>query len=181
MARSRLCKKPIVFNPAEVSYSEPTLLVKGKHGELSLDINPSVSVEFDDAGSSFSLLPKDEGDRFSVAISGTMTAIVKNMVKGVTESHTKTLELHGVGYRAKISGNNLTLSLGYSHDVIMSIPKGLQVTTPSQTEIVIAGADKQAVGQFAANIKSKRPVEPYKGKGIRYKGQFVLRKEGKKK
>ena len=181
MAISRLCKKPIEFNSAEVSFNEPTLSVKGKHGELSINMNPEVSVIFDDAGKSLKILPKDESDRFSVAISGTLTAHAKNMIKGVNETHSKTLLLHGVGYRAKVAGEKLTLSLGYSHDVVMTIPKGLQVNAPSVTELVITGADKQAVGQFAADVKSKRPVEPYKGKGIRYKDQFVLRKEGKKK
>jgi large subunit ribosomal protein L6 len=123
---------------------------------------------------------KDE-DRGATAMAGTMRAIVQNMVTGVTEGFEKKLELQGVGYRAQAQGKKLTMQLGFSHPVEYELPEGISAETPTQTEIVIAGVDKQRVGQVCAEIRSFRPPEPYKGKGVRYAGEYVRRKEAKKK
>jgi large subunit ribosomal protein L6 len=123
---------------------------------------------------------KDE-DRGATAMAGTMRAIVQNMVTGVSEGFEKKLELQGVGYRAQAQGKKLTMQLGFSHPVEYELPEGISAETPTQTEIVIAGVDKQRVGQVCAEIRSFRPPEPYKGKGVRYAGEYVRRKEAKKK
>jgi large subunit ribosomal protein L6 len=121
------------------------------------------------------------GDRNSRALAGTMRALVQNMVTGVTDGFERRLELQGVGYRAQAQGKKLTLQLGFSHPVEYQLPDGIEVETPSQTEVVISGIDKQQVGQVCAEIRSFRPPEPYKGKGVRYQGEYVRRKEAKKK
>ena len=121
------------------------------------------------------------GSRFAVAISGTTRALLANMVQGVTEGYEKKLELVGVGYRAQAQGSKLNLTLGFSHPVVYTVPEGVSVETPSQTEVVIKGIDKQKVGQVAAEIRHFRPPEPYKGKGVRYAGERVVMKEAKKK
>ncbi|MEL7186437.1 MAG: 50S ribosomal protein L6, partial [Pseudomonadota bacterium] len=121
------------------------------------------------------------GSRFSMAVTGTMRSIISNMAQGVSEGFEKKLELVGVGYRAQMQGKNLNLSLGFSHPVVYETPEGISIETPSQTEIVIKGADKQAVGQVAAEIRRFRPPEPYKGKGVRYADERVVLKEAKKK
>ena len=121
------------------------------------------------------------GSRFSTAIAGTMRSLLANMAKGVSEGFEKKLELKGVGYRAQAQGKSLNLSLGFSHPVVYQAPEGVSIETPSQTEIVVKGADKQRVGQVAAEIRAYRPPEPYKGKGVKYLDEYIVRKEGKKK
>ena len=180
MALSRLCRKPISFEPATLSLTDSLLSVKGKHGELKIDINKHVNVDLDLENKTVQFLPINSTDKFSVAISGTTTALCKNMLHGVESLHERILLIHGVGYRAAVNGNTLELQLGYSHPVKMEIPEGINVSV-DKSSITLKGIDKQLVGQFAANIRMKRKVEPYKGKGIRYSDEVVIRKEGKKK
>jgi large subunit ribosomal protein L6 len=143
-----------------------------------MELNPEVELAAE-AGS-LQVSPRS-GSRFSTAIAGTMRALLANMAQGVSEGFEKKLELVGVGYRAQAQGNTLNLTLGFSHPVVFEVPEGVTVTTPSQTEIVISGADKQVVGQVAAEIRRYRPPEPYKGKGVRYADERVVLKEAKKK
>lgn len=151
------------------------LTVKGPKGELSMELHPSVKVEERDGALHFE--PAREG---AMAMAGTMRALVGNMVQGVTEGFEKKLQLVGVGYRAQAQGKVLNLQLGFSHPVEFQLPDGVTVETPSQTEIVVRGADKQKVGQVAAEIRAFRPPEPYKGKGVRYSDERVIMKEAKK-
>ena len=176
---SRVAKNPVTV-PAgvEVTIGTDALTVKGKNGALSLSLTGAVKVEL--AGSHLTFVPADDS-KHSVAMSGTVRALVANMVKGVSEGFEKKLQLIGVGYRAQAQGKTLNLSLGFSHPVVYEMPEGVSVATPSQTEIVLTGADKQAVGQAAAEIRGYRPPEPYKGKGVRYVGEQVVMKEAKKK
>ena len=141
-------------------------------------VNSLVNVVFED--NAIKVAAKDE-EKKSVAMAGTMRALLNNVVTGVTEGFEKKLELRGVGYRAQAQGDKLNLTLGFSHPVVHSVPAGVKVETPSQTEIVVSGIDKQAVGQVAADIRSYRPPEPYKGKGVRYVDEYVAMKEAKKK
>lgn len=152
--------------------------VKGPKGELSVVLVDDVEVRMSDGGISVS--PRGEGKR-ARSMWGLSRTLVANLVDGVTEGFEKSLEIIGVGYRAQIQGKNLQLQLGLSHDVVYPIPDGIDVKCPSQTSIIISGIDKQKVGQVAAEIRQFRPPEPYKGKGIRYVGEYVFRKEGKKK
>lgn len=154
------------------------MTVKGKNGALSLPLTGAVKVELNDGQLTFAAA---DDSKHSVAMSGTVRALVANMVKGVSEGFEKKLQLIGVGYRAQAQGKTLNLSLGFSHPVVYEMPEGVSVATPSQTEIVLTGADKQAVGQAAAEIRGYRPPEPYKGKGVRYVGEQVVMKEAKKK
>ena len=181
MSLSRLCRKPISFDPAQVSLQDLTLLVKGDHGEIELDVNPAVNVNLDAENKTIQFTPIDDSDCFSIAISGTMTAHFNNMVQGVVKKHQRQLIINGIGYKASYSGDTLTLNLGFSHPVIMKIPKGIDIVVDKKNSIFISGVDKQIVGQVSADIRSKRPVEPYKQKGIRYSDEYVIRKEGKKK
>ena len=151
---------------------------KGKNGELALDVNPAVEVVVD--GNVLRTNPRDGFDGAN-AQAGTARALINNLVTGVTEGFTQKLELVGVGYRAKAEGKVLNLSLGFSHPVVFQVPNGITIETPSQTEVVVKGADKQLVGQVAANIRAYRKPEPYKGKGVRYANENVRRKEAKKK
>ena len=147
-------------------------------GELELDVHPQMSVALED-GELRVTRPSDQPkDR---ALHGLTRALLANMVEGVTDGFSRTLEIQGVGYRAQMQGNKLVLNLGLSHDVNFEVPQGVTVTTPKQTEIVVEGIYQQLVGQVAANIRDWRRPEPYKGKGIRYKGEYIFRKEGKKK
>ena len=155
-----------------------TLTLKGAKGSLSMDLYPEVSVEENDSILSFS--PKS-GSKFALAISGTTRALVANMVHGVSQGFEKKLELVGVGYRAQAQGKKLNLTLGFSHPVVYEVPEGVTIETPSQTEILVKGIDKQSVGQVAAEIRHFRPPEPYKGKGVRYADEHVVMKEAKKK
>mgnify|MGYP000902208903 FL=1 len=176
---SRVAKNPVTV-PAgvEVNFGTDTLTVKGKNGALSLPLTGAVKVELNDGQLTFAAA---DDSKHSVAMSGTVRALVANMVKGVSEGFEKKLQLIGVGYRAQAQGKTLNLSLGFSHPVVYEMPEGVSVATPSQTEIVLTGADKQAVGQAAAEIRGYRPPEPYKGKGVRYVGEQVVMKEAKKK
>lgn len=176
---SRIAKKPVAV-PAgvEVKLAGQSLSVKGKQGELSLDMHPAVSAEQTDGQLVFA--PRD-GAKQSMALTGTTRALVNNMVLGVSEGFSKTLTLLGVGYRAQAKGKVLNLTLGFSHPIDYELPDGITAETPNNTTVVIRGADKQRVGQVAAEVRAFRPPEPYKGKGVRYEDEYVRRKEAKKK
>jgi len=176
---SRVAKNPVTV-PAgvEVKFGTEALTVKGKNGELAFPLSGDVKIELSDGQLTFAAV---NNSKHSVAMSGTVRAIVANMVKGVAEGFEKKLQLIGVGYRAQAQGKTLNLSLGFSHPVVYEMPEGVTVQTPSQTEIVLTGADKQVVGQVAAEIRAFRPPEPYKGKGVRYADEVVRTKEAKKK
>ena len=176
---SRIAKEPVELpKGVEFSLSGTTVTLKGSKGSLSMDLNSEVElVQGDD-----NLTVKTRsGSRFAGAISGTTRALLANMVQGVTAGFEKKLELVGVGYRAQAQGNKLNLTLGFSHPVEYQVPEGVSVETPSQTEVVVKGIDKQKVGQVAAEIRHFRPPEPYKGKGVRYAGERIVMKEAKKK
>lgn len=176
---SRVAKNPVaVPKDVEVGVSAEAVNVKGPKGQLSFPVHPLVKVRKDDDKLHFEATATST---FARAMSGTMRALVNNMVTGVSRGFEKKLTIVGVGYRAAMQGKNLNLSAGFSHPVVYSLPTGITIETPSQTEIVIKGADKQQVGQVAAEIRAFRPPEPYKGKGIRYADEHVVRKEAKKK
>jgi large subunit ribosomal protein L6 len=173
---SRVAKNPISLpSGVELKISGSELNVKGPKGSLALNLHPSVSL--DEIYGQYMVKPDDEKN---IAMAGTFRALVNNMVTGVSEGFQKKLQLVGVGYRAQLQGNNLNLALGFSHPVVYSAPEGIKIETPSQTEIIVSGCDKQKVGQVAAEIRSYRPPEPYKGKGVRYADERVVRKEAKK-
>jgi len=176
---SRIAKEPVEL-PKGVEFKQDgnVVTLKGGKGELSLVLNSEVELKQDDNVLSFA--PRS-GSRFATAVAGTMRSIIANMAQGVSEGFERKLELVGVGYRAQAQGKKLNLSLGFSHPVEYVVPDAITVETPSQTEIVIRGADKQQVGQVAAEIRRFRPPEPYKGKGVRYAGEHVVLKEAKKK
>jgi len=176
---SRVGKLPIVLpQGVEVTAGAETISVKGSLGTLVRPVNPLVSVKKEDGKVTF--VPSDDSKQAD-AMSGTMRALVANMVGGVTKGFEKKLNLVGVGFRAQAAGSKLNLQIGYSHPVSKEMPAGVKVETPSQTEIVIKGFDRQAVGQVAAEVRALRPPEPYKGKGIRYADEKVTIKETKKK
>ncbi len=176
---SRIAKAPVEL-PKGVEFSQAgnTVTLKGGKGSLSLELNNEVELVHED--NALQVSPRS-GSRFSTAIAGTMRALLANMAHGVSEGFERKLELVGVGYRAQAQGNKLNLTLGFSHPVVYEVPEGISVVTPSQTEIVVSGADKQKVGQVAAEIRRYRPPEPYKGKGVRYADERVVMKEAKKK
>jgi len=176
---SRIAKEPVEL-PKGVEFKQDgdIIKLKGAKGELSLQLNSEVELKQDE--NRLSISPRS-GSRFATAVAGTMRSIIANMAKGVTEGFERKLELVGVGYRAKAQGKKINLTLGFSHPVEYTVPDGITVETPSQTEIVIRGADKQQVGQVSAEIRRFRPPEPYKGKGVRYAGERVSLKEAKKK
>lgn len=176
---SRVAKAPVVV-PAgvEIKLNSQEVTVKGSKGELNRTINPSVKLELKDNQVTFSPVDDSQGAK---AQAGTARALVNNMVVGVTEGFTKKLTLKGVGYRAAIKGKAVSLTLGFSHPVEHAIPDGVKAECPSQTEIVLTGADKQVIGQVAADIRAYRQPEPYKGKGVRYADEIVRTKEAKKK
>ena len=176
---SRVAKNPVVI-PAgvEVKLEGHTVSIKGGKGEVSYGFHESVEVKQEDNLLQFA---GNDEDRGSWAMAGTMRALAQNMVTGVSDGFEKRLELQGVGYRAQAQGKKLTLQLGFSHPVEYNLPEGVSAETPSQTEVVVSGIDKQLIGQVCAEIRSFRPPEPYKGKGVRYKGEYVRRKEAKKK
>jgi large subunit ribosomal protein L6 len=176
---SRVANKPVELpKGVEISQSSGELVVKGPKGQLAMPVNSEVEIKIEDNEVSFA--PRS-GSRFAHAMSGTSRSLVQNMVTGVSDGFERKLELVGVGYRAKAQGKSLNLTLGFSHPVDHAIPEGITVETPSQTEILVQGIDKQKVGQVAADIRSYRPPEPYKGKGVRYSDEHVVRKEAKKK
>jgi len=176
---SRVAKAPVTL-PAgvEVNVSDAQITVKGKQGSLDLDLHSSVAIKQEENVLTFA--PADGGKK-SNALAGTFRSLVNNMVTGVSQGFEKKLILQGVGYRAKATGSTLNLTLGFSHPVDYELPEGVTAETPTQTEIVIKGLDKQKVGQVAAEIRGYRPPEPYKGKGVRYADENVRRKEAKKK
>ena len=177
---SRIGKKPVAM-PSGVSASVEgqTLTVKGPKGSLSMAmLDDLVAYTIEDGAISIKPLTQAQRNR---AAWGMQRTQVQNLVTGVTEGFTKVLEINGVGYRAAIQGSNLKLQLGYSHDVNFTVPEGIDVKTPDATTIEISGIDRQQVGQVAAEIRRWRKPEPYKGKGIKYRGEFIFRKEGKKK
>ena len=174
---SRVAKKPIpVTKGVELNIQADNVSVKGPKGTLSIAKPAGVEIKLEDGN--VNLAPADASRD---AITGTIRAILANMVKGVSEGFERKLELVGVGYRAAMQGKDLSLSLGFSHPVVFKTPEGITIATPTQTEILVQGADKQRVGEVAAKIRGFRPPEPYKGKGVRYSGEKVRRKEGKKK
>ncbi|CAH2797655.1 MAG: LSU ribosomal protein L6p (L9e) [uncultured Paraburkholderia sp.] len=175
---SRVGKSPIALQGAEVALSDDRITVKGPLGTISQAANRLVKVVNNNGTLNFE--PVDES-REANAMSGTMRALVANMVNGVTKGFERKLTLVGVGYRAQAQGDKLNLSLGFSHPVVHQMPEGVKAETPSQTEIVIKGIDKQKVGQVAAEVCGYRPPEPYKGKGVRYANEVVILKETKKK
>ena len=166
--------------PADVTMSHEggVVVVKGKNGELSAPLHSDVELK---VAENLATLSPRRNTREAKALWGTMRASVSNMVVGVSEGFTRKLEINGVGYRAAMQGNKLVLNLGYSHPVEMAVPAGLSVAVENNTQINISGADKQLLGQFASEIRSKRPPEPFKGKGVKYAGEHIVRKEGKKK
>ena len=174
---SRICKAPIAI-PAgvDVNSREGVVTVKGPKGELSLNLVSGIELKQEEGQLSVDI----DGNENLDAMSGTTRALINNMVIGVVDGFEKKLSIIGVGYRAKVQGNTLNLQLGFSHDVNYELPEGLTAEAPTQTEIIIRGADKQRVGQAAANIRAFRSPEPYKGKGIRYTDEYVVRKQAKK-
>jgi large subunit ribosomal protein L6 len=175
---SRVAKAPIPLSGLDVKIEGRSVTVKGKKGTLSMDVRPEVELVQEDG--QISVKPRVE-DKSGWMHAGTTRAILNNMIVGCGQGFEKKLNLVGVGYRAQAKGKVLDLSLGFSHPVNYPVPEGITIETPSQTEIVVSGADKQKVGQVAAEIRSYRPPEPYKGKGVRYADEHVLRKEAKKK
>ena len=176
---SRIGKQPVpVPSGVTANIDGSQISVKGPKGEMSITLMDDVSVEMEDAGIKVS--PRDSTKR-SRSMWGMQRTLIKNLIDGVTEGFKKELELRGTGYRAQMQGKSLKLMLGLSHDVIFEAPEGVDIACPSQTEVILSGMDKQKVGQAAAKIRSFRPPEPYKGKGIRYKDEYVFMKEGKKK
>jgi large subunit ribosomal protein L6 len=176
---SRIAKYPVaVPSGVEVKIVDGLLSIKGPKGRLEYGLNPKVKVAQE--GSQITFGTNDDS-RFANAMSGTTRALVNNMVQGVTKGFEKRMTIIGVGYRAAVQGKGLNLTLGYSHPVVYPIPEGITIETPSPTEIVVKGADKQIVGQVAAEIRAYRAPEPYKGKGVRYTNEHVVKKEAKKK
>jgi large subunit ribosomal protein L6 len=176
---SRVGKKPVELGKdltAEVQGQSVT--IKGKNGSLTLVVNSEIEVKVD--GNLVKVAPRS-GSNFANAMAGTTRAHIANMVSGIATGFQKKLELVGVGYRAAVQGQKLNLTLGFSHPVEYPIPKGIKIETPSQTEIIIKGMDRQQVGQVAADIRDYRPPEPYKGKGVRYTNEQIVLKEAKKK
>ncbi len=176
---SRIAKAPVEL-PKGVEFKQQgnVVTLKGSKGEISMQLNSEVELTQGEDG--LKLSPRS-GSRFAMAVTGTMRSLLANMAHGVSEGYERKLELVGVGYRAQAQGKKLNLTLGFSHPVVYTTPEGISIETPSQTEIVIRGSDKQQVGQVAAEIRRFRPPEPYKGKGVRYADERVVLKEAKKK
>lgn len=176
---SRIAKNPILIpKGVEVSMQETQIVIKGKYGVMKAKINSLVSVS---VGDEFISVIYERSDRRQNIVAGTTRANIANMVVGVNVGYERRLSMVGVGYRAQAKENTLSLSLGFSHPIEFSIPSGVTIETPTQTDIVIKGCDKQQIGQVAANIRAYRSPEPYKGKGIRYSNEQIIRKEAKKK
>ncbi len=174
---SRVANSPVqVPSGVEITLAGQTVKVKGSKGELSHEVHPAVELSQEDSVLKFAARTADAN-----ALAGTTRALVNNMVTGVSQGFEKKLTLIGVGYRAQTQGKTLNLSLGFSHPVSYEAPEGITIEAPSQTEVIVKGVDKQQVGQVAANIRAYRPPEPYKGKGVRYADEHVVRKEAKKK
>ena len=175
---SRIGRKPIeIPDGVEIDVKPGAVSVKGPKGELNQHVDTDMKVAIDD-GTLTVERPTDRGEHR--ALHGLTRSLIFNMVQGVTEGYEKRLEIQGVGYRAQLRGNSLELSLGYSHSISVQAPEGIEFEVPQPTEIIVRGIDKQQVGQVAADIRKRRPPEPYKGKGVRYQGEVVLRKVGKR-
>ena len=173
---SRVAKKPVaIAKGVELDVQPELISVKGPKGTLSVIKPVGIQVNIEDGNAQLSA-----NHASLVPLTGTLRAIVANMVKGVSEGFERKLELVGVGYRAAMQGKDLSLSLGFSHPVLFQTPEGITISTPTQTEILVAGADKQRVGEVAAKIRGYRPPEPYKGKGVKYAGEVIIRREAKK-
>jgi large subunit ribosomal protein L6 len=177
---SRIGRKPVdVPANVKVSIADSTVNVEGPKGKLSYSYREGITVRLDDAGKAV-LVSRADDERQNRALHGLTRSLIANMVKGVTDGYTKKLEIVGVGYQAQLKkANTVALQVGYANQIVLEAPTGVQVTVTDPTHIVISGPDKQAVGQFAAEVRKTRPPEPYKGKGIRYEGETVRRKSGK--
>lgn len=176
---SRIASSPVeIPKGVEVNINGNTVSVKGSNGNLSMDVHQSVVVKQEDGRLNFSAR---HNAKSAVAMAGTMRSLVNNMVTGVSAGFERRLKLIGVGYRAQAQGKTLNLTLGFSHPVSYTVPDDITIETPSQTEVVVKGVDKQKVGQVAADIRAYRPPEPYKGKGVRYADEQISLKEAKKK
>lgn len=176
---SRVGKKPITIpKGVQVNIAGQKVSVKGPKSTLELSINPAVEIQ--QTGDIINVIAKQDAAN-SGAYSGTMRALLQNMIVGVAQGYTRKLELVGVGFKAQAQGKVLNLALGFSHPIAFRVPEGITIETPSQTEVVIKGADKQQVGQVAAVIRGYKPPEPYNGKGVKYSDEVVVRKEAKKK
>jgi len=173
---SRVAKKPVALpKGVELNVQADSVSAKGPKGTLSVPKPAAIDVKVEDGNALFVT-----EDAALIPLTGTLRAILANMVKGVSEGFERKLELVGVGYRASMQGKDLNLALGFSHPIVFPAPEGITITTPTQTEILVAGADKQRVGEVAAKIRGFRPPEPYKGKGVKYAGEVIIRKEAKK-
>lgn len=176
---SRIANNPVsIPKGVEITLSGQDVNVKGSKGNLSMTLHDLVVISQDEDRLQLKAV---EGSKKSVALAGTSRSLVNNMVLGVSNGFQKELELQGVGYRAQAQGKKLNLSLGFSHPVVYEVPEGIDIETPSQTQVIVKGIDKQLVGQVSAEIRAFRPPEPYKGKGVRYADEYVKRKEAKKK
>ena len=176
---SRIANNPVTIpKGVEINLNGRELNVKGSKGNLSLTLHELVDISQEDETLQLKAV---KSSKESKALAGTFRALVNNMVVGVSDGFQKILELQGVGYRAQAQGKNLNLSLGFSHPVVYTAPEGIEIETPSQTQVIVRGIDKQLVGQVSAEIRAFRPPEPYKGKGVRYADEYVKRKEAKKK
>lgn len=173
---SRVAKKPVALpKGVELNIQAESVSAKGPKGTLSVPKPAAIDLKVEDGQATFTT-----GDAALIPLTGTLRAILANMVKGVSDGFERKLELVGVGYRAAMQGKDLSLSLGFSHPVVFNTPEGITIATPTQTEILVSGADKQRVGEVAAKIRGFRPPEPYKGKGVKYAGEVIIRKEAKK-
>ena len=174
---SRIGKMPVIIpDGIQVELKDDLIIVKGQKGELQEKIHPEISVEIKDG---VITVRRPTDGKFHRSLHGLTRSLIQNMVTGLTEGNQKKLEITGVGYRAEVKGKTLVLQLGYSHPIYLRPPEGIDIQTPGPNQIVIQGIDKHLVGQVAAKIRSFRPPEPYKGKGIRYEGEYVRRKAGK--
>jgi large subunit ribosomal protein L6 len=174
---SRIGRKPVpILKGVKVEQSDGTVKVKGPKGELTAAVHPGIGVELKE---NELLVTTSVADKQHKALHGLWRAVLNNMIRGVAEGYQKRLEIVGVGYRAEMKGSKLHLQLGYSHPIIFAPPEGIKIETPAPTNIIVGGIDRQLVGQVAAKIRSFRPPEPYKGKGIKYEGEYIRRKAGK--
>ncbi|HWP81976.1 MAG TPA: 50S ribosomal protein L6 [Bacteroidota bacterium] len=174
---SRIGRKPIVIpKGVTVTCTQGRVVVKGSRGELSANVHPAIDVQIKDSEIQLS---RNSEEKPVKALHGLWRALIQNMIRGVSEGFSKKLEIVGVGYRAEMKGKKLQLQLGYSHPIVFGPPEGIKIEAPTQTNIVVSGPDKQLVGLVAAKIRSLRPPEPYKGKGIKYEGEYIRRKAGK--
>ena len=176
---SRIGRTPVaVPDGVKVTLADHTVTVEGPLGKLQFEHRPEIDVAFDDAAKQIRVTPKND-QRQTRALHGLTRALIQNMVSGVTQGYEKRLEIHGVGYLAAVQGNTLQLRVGFANELQVPIPEGVDVAVPDQQHIVVRGIDKQKVGQFAAEVRALRKPEPYKGKGIRYMGEQIRRKQGK--